>query len=257
MRRARARGSHAGVQRRSPDRVLSVGALGARKRTLQRPTSSHARAASLTPLVGRAGERIALEADGPYHFAANTLAPGGAMLARHRLLAARGWAVISVPGYVWKELEDAGRGAWLMQARLLRCSLVAAWLPVLCTPLAQGLRLVSTLHQYVWWEARFTVLCGRDEGRASTRGVLCRESVARARHRRALQHSRMVLRGLCPPSRSWLPRSRRSACLRMWSAQRKLPASRASGITARGNGCPSMMLVAALPCGVAVCILDS
>ena len=178
MRRARARGSHAGVQRRSPDRVLSVGALGARKRTLQRPTSSHARAASLTPLVGRAGERIALEADGPYHFAANTLAPGGAVLARHRLLAARGWAVISVPGYVWKELEDAGRGAWLMQARLLRCSLVAAWLPVLCTPLAQGLRLVSTLHQYVWWEARFTVLCGRDEGRASTRGVLCRESVA-------------------------------------------------------------------------------
>ena len=66
---------------------------------------------------GCAGKRIALEVDGPSHFAANTLAPGGAMLARHRLLAARGWAVISVPYYVWERLSEAGRNAWLMQAR--------------------------------------------------------------------------------------------------------------------------------------------
>ena len=51
------------------------------------------------------------------------------MLARHRLLAARGWAVISVPSYVWNELDDAGRGAWLMQARSLRTSLTAFCLP--------------------------------------------------------------------------------------------------------------------------------
>ena len=82
----------------------------------------------LHPVLRCAGERIALEADGPYHFAANTLAPGGALLARHRLLAARGWAVISVPYYVWNELNDNGRGAWLMQARLLRSSLVASCL---------------------------------------------------------------------------------------------------------------------------------
>ena len=80
----------------------------------------------LTSLVGWAGERIALEADGPSHFAANTLAPGGAMLARRRLLAARGWAVISVPYYVWEKLNNDGRGAWLMQARLLRSLLPAA-----------------------------------------------------------------------------------------------------------------------------------
>ena len=48
------------------------------------------------------------------------------MLARRRLLAARGWAVISVPYYVWQELNDDVRGAWLMQARFLHNSLVAA-----------------------------------------------------------------------------------------------------------------------------------
>ena len=80
---------------------------------------------SLTPLVGWAGERIAVEADGPSHFAANTLAPGGAMLARRRLLAARGWAVISAPFYVWEELNGAERGAWLMQARP-QCPMLAA-----------------------------------------------------------------------------------------------------------------------------------
>ena len=147
MRRAGARGSHPGVQRHNPDRVLCVGALGALMRTVQRPTFSQARAASLTPLVGRAGERIALEADGPSHFNANTLAPGGGMLARRRLLAARGWEVISVPYYVWDELNDAARGAWLMQARLPRRSLLAACL--LCEPQAQCTRLMSTPQQLV------------------------------------------------------------------------------------------------------------
>ena len=126
VRRAGAPDLHTGMPHENPDRVLCVGALGALICTVQRPTFSQARAASLTPLVVRAGERIALEADGPSHFNANTLAPGGPMLARHRLLAARGWAVISVPYYVWNELKDDGRGAWLMQARLLRSLLPAA-----------------------------------------------------------------------------------------------------------------------------------
>ena len=123
-----------------------------RMRKVQRSTSRQTRAMSLTPLVvGRAGERIALEADGPSHFAANTLAPGGAMLARNRLLVARGWAVISVPYYVWAELNDDARGAWLMQARMLRILLTAACHYILCGPLTQGTRLVSTPHQFVWW----------------------------------------------------------------------------------------------------------
>ena len=83
------------------------------------------------------------------------------MLARHRLLAARGWAVISVPYYVWYELDDAGRGAWLLQARLPRRSLVAACLPVFGEPLQQGERSVSTY--LVWLEARFAILRGRYE----------------------------------------------------------------------------------------------
>ncbi|KAK9831432.1 hypothetical protein WJX81_004289 [Elliptochloris bilobata] len=61
------------------------------------------------------GERIALEADGPSHFAVNTHRPGGSMIARHRLLAARGWAVVSIPYYLWDHLKDAVRGAWLLQ----------------------------------------------------------------------------------------------------------------------------------------------
>lgn len=64
-----------------------------------------------------AGERIALEVDGPHHFTANTLAVGGAMAARHRLLGAAGWAVVSVPFFLWDTLDDAARSAWLLQAR--------------------------------------------------------------------------------------------------------------------------------------------
>ena len=85
------------------------------------------------------------------------------MLARHRLLAARGWAVISVPLYVWNELNDAARGAWLMQACLLRKLLLPASLPLLWGRPAQGTRSVSTRYHTAWWEAHFAVLCGLDE----------------------------------------------------------------------------------------------
>ena len=108
-------------------------------RTVQRRTHSQARAVILTSLVGRAGERIALEVDGPHHFAANTLAPGGGMLARHRLLAARGWAVVSVPYYAWDQLNNAGRGAWLMQARP-HCSMLASSLRCSCRRKMRAMR---------------------------------------------------------------------------------------------------------------------
>lgn len=65
-----------------------------------------------------AGECIALEVDGPHHFTANTRALGGGTAARHRLLNAAGWAVVSVPYFLWAALDDGVRGAWLLQARL-------------------------------------------------------------------------------------------------------------------------------------------
>ena len=43
---------------------------------------------------------------------ANTLAVTGEMLARQKLLKARGWAVISVPFFRWSGLSDAQRTDW-------------------------------------------------------------------------------------------------------------------------------------------------
>ena len=68
-------------------------------------------------LPGRAGERIALAADGQGRFFANSHVPTGNMIVRRRLLAARGWAVLSVPYYLWAELSEDLRRAWLLQAR--------------------------------------------------------------------------------------------------------------------------------------------
>ena len=65
-----------------------------------------------------AGECIALEVDGPHHFTANKRTLGGGTAARHRLLNAAGWAVVSVPYFLWAALSDDVRGAWLLQARL-------------------------------------------------------------------------------------------------------------------------------------------
>ena len=67
--------------------------------------------------VNGTGERIAVLVDGPHRYSTNTYAPGGRTIAQHRLLAAPGWAVIHVPGYVWAKLSNAVRGAWLLQAR--------------------------------------------------------------------------------------------------------------------------------------------
>lgn len=55
--------------------------------------------------------------DGQGRFFANSHAPSGNMIIRHRLLAARGWAVLSVPHYLWAELSSDLRRAWLLQAR--------------------------------------------------------------------------------------------------------------------------------------------
>ncbi len=65
------------------------------------------------------GERIAVMAVGPHHISTNTRAPSGRFIAKHRLLAARGWAIVCVPDYVWAKLDHALQDAWLLQARHL------------------------------------------------------------------------------------------------------------------------------------------
>ncbi|KAK9787612.1 hypothetical protein WJX73_000609 [Symbiochloris irregularis] len=48
---------------------------------------------------------IALEAAGPSHFAANRRMFLGDAMARHRSILARGWILISVPCFVWDQLQ--------------------------------------------------------------------------------------------------------------------------------------------------------
>ena len=45
------------------------------------------------------------QVDGPTHFASNTRRPLGPTLLKRRLLAARGWEVVSVPYFHWAELN--------------------------------------------------------------------------------------------------------------------------------------------------------
>ncbi|KDD74265.1 hypothetical protein H632_c1446p0, partial [Helicosporidium sp. ATCC 50920] len=58
-------------------------------------------------------EGLAVEADGPRHFTANTLQPLGEMRCRELLLRARNWTVVSVPFYHWSGAEDDQRRALL------------------------------------------------------------------------------------------------------------------------------------------------
>jgi RAP domain len=44
---------------------------------------------------------VVTQVDGPHHFTANTHTPLGETAGRCRLLAARGWTVISVPYFLW------------------------------------------------------------------------------------------------------------------------------------------------------------
>lgn len=67
-----------------------------------------------------AGEKIAVEVDGPHHFTANGKTPLGEMRARHRLLDVRGWSTLSVPYFVWNtHSDDAAHIAFLWQVCVL------------------------------------------------------------------------------------------------------------------------------------------
>lgn len=56
------------------------------------------------------------QVDGPHHFTANTAAPLGETVARRRLLAARGWTVVSVPYWHWDTAPSpSAKQDYLMQ----------------------------------------------------------------------------------------------------------------------------------------------
>jgi hypothetical protein len=65
-----------------------------------------------------AGVRVAIEADGPSHFIqpGNTLT--GGTLFRNRALAARGYAVVSIPGWEWKQLQGVAQKQQYLLAKL-------------------------------------------------------------------------------------------------------------------------------------------
>ncbi|DBA96718.1 TPA: hypothetical protein ACH3X1_015560 [Trebouxia sp. C0004] len=66
--------------------------------------------------IALAGEKVAVEVDGPHHFTANGQRPLGEMRARHRLLDVRGWSVLSVPYFLWaKQADDAAHILFLRQ----------------------------------------------------------------------------------------------------------------------------------------------
>lgn len=73
-----------------------------------------------------ADEMIALEVDGPHHFTANTMKPLGEMLARQKLLQARGWTVISVPFFRWSNKTTEYQQTWLQKVCLSFLALKAA-----------------------------------------------------------------------------------------------------------------------------------
>ena len=58
------------------------------------------------------------QADGPHHWLANRRAPTGETLGRRRLLAARGWAVVSVPYFDWPSGGARDKQAYM---RAVRC----------------------------------------------------------------------------------------------------------------------------------------
>lgn len=66
--------------------------------------------------IALAGEKVAVEVDGPHHFTANGQRSLGEMRARHRLLDVRGWSVLSVPYFLWaKQADDTAHVLFLRQ----------------------------------------------------------------------------------------------------------------------------------------------
>eukprot|EP00899_Mesostigma_viride_P021074 jgi/Mesvir1/28969/Mv17744-RA.1 len=63
---------------------------------------------------------IAIEADGPAHFAYNTLDPLGPTVLKARLLRAMGWHVVQVPYFQWAQLRNSEEKELYLRAALSR-----------------------------------------------------------------------------------------------------------------------------------------
>ena len=65
------------------------------------------------------GRRLAIEADGPAHFLLHGREMTGNTLARNRVLASRGYVVVSVPYWEWDEMKgDAAQKAAYLQRKV-------------------------------------------------------------------------------------------------------------------------------------------
>jgi len=58
-------------------------------------------------------KRLAIEADGPWHFLRPGRQVNGDTLARNRALARRGYVAVSVPWWEWAELKKSEQAAYL------------------------------------------------------------------------------------------------------------------------------------------------
>lgn len=67
--------------------------------------------------VALPGMRLAIEADGPTHFAINTRRPLGATLLKRRLLSQLGWTVVDVPFFEW-DMRNPGSHAAVLKGKL-------------------------------------------------------------------------------------------------------------------------------------------
>lgn len=84
------------------------------------------------PAALHTDRKIAIEVDGPFHFAVNTNSPLGQTMIRRRLLRACGWTVISVPCHTW---WVDGHGGWWWRELLVRLPQIS---PSVCRPPMRG-----------------------------------------------------------------------------------------------------------------------
>lgn len=65
---------------------------------------------------------LAIEFDGPYHFCRPGKQPTGPTAFRNKLLAARGYVVLSIPYWEWQGLPHTQRVAYLQDGVIRACS---------------------------------------------------------------------------------------------------------------------------------------
>jgi hypothetical protein len=82
--------------------------------------------------VTAAGVSLAVEVDGPTHFVSPGNMVNGGTQYRKRALTARGYTVVSIPGFEWQQLKGAEQWQQYLQDKLkgepCLCIYLASWL---------------------------------------------------------------------------------------------------------------------------------